>query len=362
MQDLRSQPITILGAGAIGATVGALLTEAGYDITLVDIDAAHVRKMQVHGLHLRGIRGDRMIRVKALHADHLTGPLGVTFLCVKGHHTEAAIKRYAPLLAEDGYVLSLQNGLNEEVIAAHVGPERTVGAFVHFGADYLEPGIVLLANEQTIYVGELDGRVSPRVEALQVALSHVMPTETTTRLSGYLWGKLVYGAVAFVVSSIDAPVPNVLDNPLGLRLSRQAAQEAWRVGRTQTNRLLPIGSFDPEAFADGDDQPRLADAELMRLADSMRGTLKQHMGIWRDLAIKKRQTEVNTQVGVLCERGEAVGVPTPVNAAVLQIVREIERGERGMDWMNLHDMARLAVMNARLRLPRTGETGQLGRR
>lgn len=361
MQDLRSQPITILGAGAIGGTVGALLTEAGYRVTLVDTDKAHVRKMQVHGLHLSGIRGDRMIRVDAIHADDLTGPLGVTFLCVKGHHTEDAIRRYAPLLAEDGYVLSLQNGLNEEVIAAHVGPQRTVGAFVHFGADYLEPGHIRLANEQTIYLGELHRQITPRLEALQVALSHVMPTETTSHLWGYLWGKLVYGAVAFVVSSVDAPVPDVLDNSLGIRLSRQAAQEAWRVGRTQAQRLLPIGAFDPEAFADGVDQPQSADTELLKLADSMRGTLKQHMGIWRDLAIKKRQTEVAMQVGVLCERGDRVGVPTPVNAAVLQIVQEIERGERGMDWMNLHDMARLAVMNARQRLPRTGETGLLGR-
>lgn len=349
MDELRSLPITIIGAGAIGGTVGALLTEAGYDVCLVDTDRAHVQQMQQHGLRLSGLRGDRTYAVRAIHADDLSGPLGVTFLCVKGHHTQVALERYAPLLAADGYILSLQNGLNEELIAAHVGAERTVGAFVHFGADYLEPGHIRLATEETIYIGELNRRITPRVEALQVALSHVMPAETTTQLWGYLWGKLVYGAVAFVVSSVDAPVPQVLDDSLGLRLSRQAAQEAWRVGRTQTNRLMPIGAFNPEAFADGEEQPQRAEAELMKLADSMRGGLKQHMGIWRDLAIKKRQTEVDMQVAVLCARGEREGVPTPVNAAVLDVIHEIEQGVRGMEMMNLHDIARMAVVTSRLR-------------
>ncbi len=343
--DLRRTPITIVGAGAIGGTVGAFLSDAGYDVTLVDVVPEHVRLMNERGLRISGIRGDRLYPVRALHADELRGPLGVTFLCVKGHYTAGALERIGPLLAPDGYILSLQNGLNEELIARAVGRERTVGAFVHFGADYLEPGHVLLGGEQTIYVGELDGRVTARAEALREALAHVMPARVTENIWGFLWGKLVYAALAFVVSSVDAPVPEVVDDPLGLRLCLLACEEAYLVAKSQAGRLEQIGEFDPNAFAppgDGEDQrerERRGEAAVRAVADGMRGAVKQHMGIWRDLAVKRRQTEVDMQLAPLIERGRERGIPTPVNAAVRDVIHEIEAGERGMEWSNLREIA-----------------------
>ncbi|MGH8165512.1 MAG: ketopantoate reductase family protein, partial [Rhodanobacteraceae bacterium] len=216
--DLHDVPITIVGAGAIGGTVGAFLSDAGYDITLVDRDAAHVQAINARGLRITGVRGDRVFHPRAIHGDVLRGPLGVTFLCVKGHFTEGAMQQLGPLLASDGYILSLQNGMNEKVIARHVGEQRTVGAFVHFGADLMEPGHIQLGTEQTIFIGELDGRVTPRAESLRDTLSHVMPAEVTTNIWGFLWGKLVYGAMAFTCSTVDASVPQVMDDPLGRRV------------------------------------------------------------------------------------------------------------------------------------------------
>jgi 2-dehydropantoate 2-reductase len=337
--DLRERPITIVGAGAIGGTVGAFLTDAGYDVTLVDIDAEHVRVMNERGLRITGLRGDRTFPVKAIESRELTGPLGVTFLCVKGHFTESAIQGLAPLLAPDGFVLSLQNGLNEEIIARYIGVERTVGAFVHFGADYLEPGLIQLGNEQTIFPGELDGRITPRVEALQTALSHVMPTEITTNIWGYLWGKLVYGAMAFAVSCVDAPVPEILGSPIGMLVSQAASAEAYLVAKSQADTLEHIGEFNPNAFAPGAEFDTRSRAALLEMADAMRGGIKQHMGIWRDLKIKKRKTEVDMQTAVIVAKGREQGIPTPVNAAVLTILHEIEDGKRGMAWSNLEEMA-----------------------
>jgi 2-dehydropantoate 2-reductase len=337
--DLRVVPITIVGAGAIGATVGAFLHDAGYDVTLVDIIPEHVRVMNEHGLRITGIRGDRVFPVKALLADDLRAPLGVTFLCVKGHFTESAMQHVAPMLAPDGYVLSLQNGLNEEIIARYVGTGRTIGAFVHFGADYLEPGLIQLGNEQTIFPGELDGTLTPRVLALQFALSHVMPTEITTNIWGFLWGKLVYGAMAFAVSCVDATVPEVLDDPIGMQVAVAAATEAYFVAKSQADILERIGEFDPNLFAPGPEAPARREAALRELADAMRGGIKQHMGIWRDLKIKKRKTEVDMQTAVIISKGQEVGIPTPVNAAILRIVHEIEAGRRDMGWDNLQEAA-----------------------
>jgi 2-dehydropantoate 2-reductase len=313
MEDLRDVPITIVGAGAIGGTVGAYLDEAGYDVTLVDVATEHAEAIRERGLKITGARGERIFHPRVILAEELRGPLGPTFLCVKGHFTEGATRELAPLLAPDGYILSLQNGLNEILIAERVGAERTVGAFVHFGADLLEPGLIQLGYEETIHVGELDGKITPRVEALREALEHAMPTSVTDNIWGFLWGKLVFGALGFLVSCVDAPVAEVIDDPLGRRLCRSVCAEAY----------------------------------LVALADSWRSSIKQHMGIWRDLKVKRRKTEVDMQVAQIVATGREQGIPTPVNSVVLEVIHEVEDGMRGMDWSNLEEIAHRSEVGLR---------------
>lgn len=337
--DLRGRPITIVGAGAIGGIIGAYLDDAGYDVTLVDSAPDHVAAIREGGLRVVGARGEQVFQPRIIFPEELEGPLEVVFLCVKGHFTGPAMDRLAPLLAPEGCVLSLQNGLNEALIAECVGAGRTVGAFVHFGADLLEPGLIQLGYEETIHVGELDGKTTPRLEALREALEHAMPTRVTDNIWGFLWGKLVFGALGFLVSCVDAPVAEVVDDPLGRRLCRAVCAEAYLVARTQVERVEPIGEFEPEKFAPGDGTEARADETLSALADSWRNSIKQHMGIWRDLKVKKRKTEVDMQVARIVDTGRKQGVPTPVNIAVLDMVHEIEAGQRGMDWRNPEDIA-----------------------
>jgi 2-dehydropantoate 2-reductase len=345
--DLRGKPITIVGAGAIGGTIGAYLHDAGYDVTLVDAAPEQVAAIRERGLRITGVRREQTFHPRVLLADELEGPLSITFLCVKGHFTGPAMDQIAPLLAPDGYVLSLQNGLNEVLIAERVGPERTVGAFVHFGADLLEPGLIQLGYEETIHVGELDGRITLRVEALREALEHAMPARVTDNIWGFLWGKLVFGALGFLVSCVDAPVAEVIDDPLGRRLCRAACAEAYLVARTQVDRVEPIGEFEPEKFAPGEDMEARADQTLSALADSWRSSIKQHMGIWRDLKVRKRKTEVDMQVAQIVATGREQGVPTPVNAAVLEVVHGVEGGMRGMEWTNLEEISRRSEVGLR---------------
>lgn len=339
---LAERSITIIGAGAIGGTIGAFVTQAGYNVTLVDVVPEHVEKMNAEGLRIDGIRGDRTYPVKAVHADDLTGPLDVVLLCVKGHFTDEAMRRYGPLLANGGFVVSIQNGLNEEIIARHVGRERTVGCFVHFAADYLEPGLLQLSNERTLHVGELDGEITPRVEALAAMLAHAMPAEVTDNIWGYLWGKMTWAGMAFVTACIDAPVDEVVNHPLGLNLCRLASTEVYNVAMTQTRELKPIGVFDPMLFAPGNDHEERANSAVLAVGEDMRGRIKDRTGMWRDLRVKRRKTEVDMQPGVAVEIGRREGIPTPVNAAVVTVIHQIEDGERGMGWDNLDEIARLA--------------------
>src|ERR671939_633855 len=163
---------TVFGAGAIGGTVGAHMVRGGESVLFVDRDADHVRAMQQHGLTIRGFAETFTVPVEATTPEALPDRLETVLLAVKAPATEAAVRSFADRLAPDGCVVSLQNGLNEELIARLVGCERTIGAFVNFSADYLEPGLIHFGGRGTFVLGELDGRGTPRLEALQRALGN----------------------------------------------------------------------------------------------------------------------------------------------------------------------------------------------
>src|SRR3954452_11448061 len=187
----------VVGAGAIGGTVGARLARGGHEVLLCDADAEHVAAINAHGLTLEGPVEQLTQRLQAITPDQLPDRLDAVLLAVKAHHTEAALEPIADRLAPDGYVVSLQNGINEPIIAARVGEERTVGAFVKFGADVVAPGRIMVGNPAPVCLGELDGRATPRLERLAGAIADA---RTTDNIMGFLWGKEAYGAMLFATA------------------------------------------------------------------------------------------------------------------------------------------------------------------
>ena len=161
----------VWGAGAIGGTLGAYLARSGRDVTMVDIDVDHVETIARAGIRVTGPIDEFTVRVPACTPAALGGVWDEIILATKAHHTDAAVRALAPHLSDGGHVISAQNGLNELVIAAVVGPERTIGAFVNFGADNLEPGVVHVGGRGAVVIGELDGRGTTRAAAIRDAWS-----------------------------------------------------------------------------------------------------------------------------------------------------------------------------------------------
>lgn len=337
--------VTVVGAGAIGGTVGVLLRRAGHDVALVDRDAAHVAAINHDGFRISGVV-EALERVPAIAPGGLPdlvregGPLGLVVLAVKAMDTEAATEGLLPHLAADGAVISYQNGLLEERIARIVGPERTVGAFVHFGADLIAPGHVVLANRVTTHLGEPDGAETPRLRRIAEVLSAATPVVITDNLAGHLWGKLCYAALAYAVSTVDAPVDEVVAKPTAREVIRAAVAEVVDVARAQGIRLEDIPGFEARAF-DRRNPERVAatDALFDRWVAEGKTAIKRHMGIHRDLKVRKRRTEVDDQIGAVVERGRAAGVATPINALLVELVHQIERGERAHDWSAIRELS-----------------------
>ncbi len=195
-------PILIWGAGAIGGTLGAYWARAGLNVTMVDIVAEHAEACSRQGLAITGPVEEFRQVVPTVTPDKVTGIWPIIVLAVKAPATEAALAALKPHLADDGYVLSAQNGLNEIAIAKTIGAERTMGCFVNFGADWMGPGDILYGNRGAVVVGEIDGITRDRTRQMHAWLSLFDEASVLTdNIWGYLWGKLAYGAMLFATDT-----------------------------------------------------------------------------------------------------------------------------------------------------------------
>jgi 2-dehydropantoate 2-reductase len=294
----------ILGCGAIGGTVAAGLVRDGHDVLVSDADPDVVRAVNTTGLRIEGPVEQLTVHPRAVVPADLPDRIDCpVLLAVKAHHTEAAAAVLAGRLCGDGFVVSLQNGLTADVLASAVGPDRVVEAVVNFGADVLEPGVVLRGNRATFMIGELDGRPSERVAALA---ADIADAEATTDVLRYAWAKEAYGATLFATAVSDLPIHVVLEDPAYRPLLIAVATEVLAQAPVTP---LPLDGFDPADL----------NGSLDRLADFNRRSAKTHSGIYRDLAIRHRPTEVRAILG-------------PLQGFLLRRIEElivaIERGER----------------------------------
>jgi len=335
MEEFENVKLLIWGTGAIGGTIGAYLARAGHNITLVDLAAAHVEAINTKGLTISGPIDEFTVRAPALTPHAVQGQYRTILLCVKAQDTQAAARSLLPHLQPDGYVVSAQNGLNESVIAGIVGRERTVGCFVNLGADYLEPGRILFGGRGAVVLGELDGAITPRLKELHRAFLDFEPEAIVTpNIWGFLWGKLAYGAMLFATALTNESIADALAAPGHRELFIALGQEVLSVAQSQGVRPEAFNGFDPLAFMPGTDR-----AVSLRSLDDMvafnRRSAKTHSGIWRDLAVRKRRTEVDPLLGPVVEIGAQAGVPATLTGRLIALIHDIEQGKRQQELSNL---------------------------
>lgn len=288
----------------------------------------HVAAINSVGLRIEGPLTQFVSRIPSVTPEMVSDEFEHVVLAVKAQDTEAATRALAPHLHPEGYVVSAQNGLNELIIKSIVGEARTMGCFVNFGADYLEPGVIQYAGRGAVVLGEIDGRVTPRVGELHRAFMDFDDRAVvTTNIWGYLWGKLAYGAQLFATALTNDSIADALADPRYRDVYVEIAREVMRVA--QARRIKPEGfnGFDPRAFAPDSDR-----AEAERSLDEMvafnRKSAKTHSGIWRDIAVRKRRTETDAQIGPIAALGAEAGVPTPLVSRLIELMHDVEERRR----------------------------------
>jgi 2-dehydropantoate 2-reductase len=329
---------TVFGAGAIGGTVGAHMVRGGESVLFVDRDVEHVRAMQARGLTIRGFAESFRVPVEATTPDALPDRLETVLLACKAPATEAAVGSFADRLAPDGCVVSLQNGLNERYIARIVGEHRTIGAFVNFSADYLEPGLIHFGGRGAFHIGELDGSITPRLQQLRQGLGHWGDVQVTDNIWGFLWGKQAYGAMLFATALTNDSMGDAIDQHREVIVD--LAREVLRVAAAVGVRPLGFDGFEPDEIGSPDLDKTMVDASIERLIDIRRRDEKTHSGVWRDLAVRKRRTEVDAHFGPIVDEAQRRGLEVPLLRRMIDMIHEVEDGRRSFSGVNLDELAR----------------------
>jgi 2-dehydropantoate 2-reductase len=336
--SVAGAPITVYGAGAIGGIVGVGMAQAGEEVLFVDKVVEHVAAMNRSGLRISGSRS-LTVPARAVLAEELKGPLGLVFLAVKSQDTEAALDTIAPLAGPDTVVVSLQNGMNPPRIAERLGAGRVVGAFVSFPADWQGPGHIEQGGFGNIWIGEMDSRITERLTRIQKFLSHSVNAHITGNVAGYLWSKQIDCSLLFAQAVGDQTFADTFGNaryqPALVALVGEGVGAALAAGV----KLESFGAFEPLKL-----RPRNAAEEtearavLDRFAEQTRTQIKVRSGPWRDLAVRKRPTEVDHMVGWVIGEGRRRGIAMPLNEQLVQQVKELEQGSRSRGLDNLDEL------------------------
>lgn len=335
--------IVVVGAGAIGGCAGGHMARAGHDVTLIDPWPEHVEYMRARGLQLSGMTPQETysIKVNALHVTEVQcfckeRPVDIAFVCVKSYDTEWATHLIKPYLASDGFVVSLQNCINEERIAAIVGWGKTLGCIASLVASELyAPGRVkrtvpMGGDKHTVFrVGEVHGRITPRAEEVAQLLRAADSAKVTTNLWGERWSKLVVNSMRNGLSAATGLSGNQRDSAEGPRwLSIRLGSEAVRVGQALGYQLERMLGMEPEmlALAGEGNKDALAGITDILLENAKKRSDEQRPSMAQDMA-KGRRTETDFINGHVAERGNYIGVPAATHAKMNEVVKRVERGE-----------------------------------
>ena len=328
--------IAVLGAGAIGSSVSADLTKAGYDITVIDQWPAQVEALRTAGLHIQMADGDIKVPIRACHLCDLASAnleFDIVLLAVKSYDHRWMAEFIKPYLKADGVLVGVMNGMNDDSIASIVGRNRTVGCCIELSAEIFTPGLVQrnTTHKGTWFaVGELDGLYTPRVKEIQSILSHVARCDVTGNIYGAKWTKLIANTMTMGPHGLlglrngeAAVLPGMAD------IAASIGRESLAVGTALGYRIEPIFGLRADEFAGSGDENLV----------TARDTLMRHVGGQSRTApihdhLKGRKSEMEFITGLVAKKGKELGIPTPYNDAVIEIDRQINKGEIKMDRSN----------------------------
>lgn len=316
-----------MGVGSLGTIIGALITDGGQKVDLIDINQEHVNKLNETGARITGFL-EKTVPVTAYHPSELHGKYDLVFLLTKQVYNPTSLKQILPHLHSDSIVCTLQNGIPEENVASYVGEHRTIGGAVGFGATWIEPGVSQLTTEWKIVkkyafdIGEINGEITPRLKQVKHILDLVGHCELSSNIMGVKWAKILMNATFSGMSAaLGCTFGDVLFNQKAMYYLAHIADETIKVAHAQGIRLEPMQGKDME-FLELSEESGIDDKmdfyhEVWLPHQNLKASMLQDLE-------KKKKTEIEFINGFVSKKGKEFGVETPYNDMVVQIVKEAE--------------------------------------
>lgn len=309
--------VAVIGAGAVGGTIAALLHRAGHEVE-VTARGEHLAAIADRGIRLSGAWGEHVAHVTA--SERLQGAPDIVFVTTKAHDAAAAVSDAGDLL--DGIpVVIVQNGLGGMSVASTANPRaRVVGALALFAASYLSPGDVAVTATGSVYLGADAGGAAILAESV---LGNVLPVVVTPDFAGALWTKLVVNQINALPAITGMSAQAVIADPGLRRIMTDGMQETVRVALATGVRFAPLqGLSHPILITFG--RVPLAVAQLLPLLFARRMGAVPNPGSTLQSIRRGQRTEVDYLNGAVVEAARAAGRAAPVNSALVALVHEVE--------------------------------------
>ncbi|WP_377520077.1 ketopantoate reductase family protein [Priestia megaterium] len=319
--------VAVVGSGALGTIIGALITAGGQEIDLIDINEKHVKTLNKSGAKITGFI-DRSIPVKALLPGEMNGTYDLIFLLIKQVYNSISLKQLLPHLHTNSIVCTLQNGVPEEDVASVVGRDRTVGGVVGFGATWIKPGESKLTTEldtvkkYAFDIGEIDGTITPRLKLIKEILSHVGNCDISFNLMGIKWTKLLMNATFSGMSAaLGCTFGDVLANKTAMVSLAYIADETIKVAHAHGIKLVSMQGKDMEFLELKDQHDIFNKMKFYNEVWEPHSNLKASM--LQDLE-RNIKSEIDFINGFVSKKGKEVGIQTPYNDLVVELVKAAE--------------------------------------
>lgn len=324
----------VIGTGPIGGIIGGRLARGGHDMTFVDVDKEHVAAIRRNGLQVDVPDGPFNVKINVAYPDEIAGKFDIAMIAVRSNYTPEALRSVLPHLADNGLLVSMQNGINPPLLADKVGADRTIGMAIRMGCRKVAPGHVQTAIRGHLYVGHLHGKTTPQLENFQKILHPVMETEITDNILGVLWSKLTYTCLGYYGSLADASLETSCADEARRRNLTEFFAEVVAVGKASGARFIPLAEYNPPDFHPSNPfEERLAAVNQFAKswkADDRKGPLRQiQQGI---------KTEVDFTLAYVVREGEKWAIATPLCRKVLAMIHELETGARKLAAQNYAEL------------------------
>ncbi len=333
--------ICIIGPGAIGGVLAGILVREGFQIHLVTKYEDLAQKISHSGIEVLGHQGHFTIPVPSVaRPDQLEGEYDYVLMAIKADSLKETATAILPFLSNFSRVVSLQNGICEEILAEVVGEQRTVGCVVGWGGTMHAPGKVEMTSGGECILGNWKRNPDRALQELKEILDHVVETRTSPHILSELYSKLIINAC---ITTLGAVCGLFLGQMLAKKHTRNLfidiIREAMKVAEAMALRVAPGagGKLDyytflkPGRFSEFRRHMtiRIIGLKYRKLKSSSLQSLE-----------RGRRTEVNNYNGYISAKGFMHDVPTPVNDQLIRMIREIEEGKRKIDPKNFLEIKR----------------------